>query len=135
MVQLIPTETVLCCRVVEITHHLRDTPATYLKIQASQAPNKPAIVLDEITTRSYLDSALGQYLGLTGMALSIDIMKVSGTSAWLKVPTSDENLVIAALAQWTSSGNVVLRSMGRSTWLGGLTVDEHNEMKLWSLED
>lgn len=83
--------------------------------------------------KTHLDAALNQYLGLTGMAVSIDILKVEERLAWIRVPTDDEIAVVAALSQWAGKGATTLRVQGRATWLGAL-VDEDGDDELWSLE-
>ncbi|KAL6242815.1 hypothetical protein RBB50_010461 [Rhinocladiella similis] len=115
---------------------LRNPPYSYFHLSLrSLSPGEPAQFLDEITTRSYLTAALQQYLGLTGTAIPIDILKTEGPNAWIRVPKDDEPGVAGALAQWTSPKGVNLRIEGRGSWLGGVVgggKDAANE--LWTLE-
>ncbi|KAK5208427.1 hypothetical protein LTR67_009003 [Exophiala xenobiotica] len=110
---------------------LRNPPYAYfhLSIQSLQ--------FNEITARSYLTAALQQYLGLTGTAIEIDILKVEGAHIWIRVPRDDESAVTAALSQWCSSaeGSVSLRVEARGSWLGGVAASGGaTDGKLWSLE-
>ncbi|KIW17205.1 hypothetical protein PV08_04396 [Exophiala spinifera] len=119
------------------TFTLRNPPYAYLHLSLrALSPQDTAqnLDLDEITTRSYLTAALQQYLGLTGTAIPIDILKVEGPNAWIRVPKDDESGVAGALAQWSSaSRGVNLRIEGRGSWLGGV-VGRRKDVKLWSLE-
>lgn len=78
--------------------------------------------------------------------MAIDVLKVEGLNAWVRVQREDEGAVVAALSQWTSGGGggsggdggpVGLRVVGRGAWLGGLARDGNfgkDGEKLWSLE-
>lgn len=130
----------LCIVMAETTFTLRNPPYSYLHLRsttqtASNATHKQKeqLEFDEITVLSNLTSALNQYLGLTGSAIPIDILKVEGTEAWVRLPKDDEKALVAALSQWTGKSGVTLRVLARGSWLGGLhsSVDD---AKLWSLE-
>lgn len=119
---------------------LRDPPYSYIHLRiANQTANstsrkqKEQLELDEITALSHLTSATSQYLGLTGTAIPIDILKVQALEAWIRLPIEDERAVVAALSQWIGKEGVILRVLGRGSWLGGLqsSVDD---AKPWSLE-
>lgn len=106
---------------------LRNPPYTYFHLLttthtngSTTASNPPS--LDEITLRTHLTSALNQYLGITGTAIPIDIFKVETVTgeAWVRIPRGDESAVVAALSQWVGKGGVVVRILGRGSWLGGL---------------
>ncbi|KAK5086236.1 hypothetical protein LTR70_000022 [Exophiala xenobiotica] len=119
---------------------LRNSSYSYIHLRiADQAANstshkqKEQLELDEITVLSHLTSALSQYLGLTGTAIPVDILKVQALEAWIRLPIEDERAVVAALSQWVGKGGVTLRVLGRGSWLGGLQrgIDD---AKFWSLE-
>lgn len=91
--------------------------------------------LDELTTRTYLSSALAQFLGVTGTAISIDIMKVENDGAnkyaWIRVPRDDASAVVSAVSSWiggnTSTGssaasanNVAWRVCAKGNFLGAI---------------
>ncbi len=96
--------------------------------------------LDELFVRSYCTSALRQYLGLTGAAIPLDILKVQGAQCWLRLPRDDVKPFAAALA--ASRGTVgddgdgddtsprLLRVKQCSDWLGTMVGGDPLE-KLW----
>jgi ribonuclease P/MRP protein subunit POP8 len=118
------------------TTTLRNPPHTYFHLRVRSLPPQSLLSLDEVTIRSYLTAALQQYLGLTGTAIPIDILKVDRTDAWVRVPHADESAVTAAVSQWVGAKGMSLRVMGRGSWLGGLvgrgTVEKE---RFWSLEE
>src|SRR3954468_8045826 len=88
----------------EVTVTLRDTPYTYLQLSVTSIDRRIARhPLDPITARTYLTSALSQYLGLTGTAIPIDILKVADQNFWVRVPKEDASAMIAAVGQWTNA--------------------------------
>lgn len=113
---------------------LRKPPYSYLHLTLQSLQSNPPQTLDEITARSYLTAALQQYLGLTGAAIPIDILKVEGRSVWIRVPRDDEVAVTSAVSQWVSTKGVSLRIEARGSWLGGVVALGRRDEKLWSLE-
>jgi len=104
--------------------------------------SSPSITtLDEITVRSYLTSALTQFLGLSGAAISIDILKVEGTDGkklvtagdvWLRVPREDLAPFLAAVGGWVGEGGKVgWRVKGSGNWLSAL-VGGRDEERIWN---
>lgn len=121
----------------EVTFTLRSTPYTYLHLSVtdvvqgvSRAP------LDAITARTYLTSALSQYLGLTGTAIPVDILKVTNPHFWIRVPREDASAVVAAVGQWANAQlGVGLKVEERGEWLGGVVASGEIERNhLFSLE-
>ena len=111
------------------THTIRSPLQTYLHLtllsSSSLAPSSngtaSAAVIDDITVRTHLTSALNQFLGVAGGAISFDILKVDRRDAWIRVPGEDGAAVIEALSAWV--GNEVSWRVRRSgTWLGGLSM-------------
>lgn len=89
------------------------------------------MILDDIQIRSYLTSALKQFLGATGAGMPIDILKVQGKESWVRVPRQDLGAFAAALTAWSGSGpstGFMIRAAG--DWLGAL-VGRHDQRKLW----
>lgn len=89
------------------------------------------VLLDELQIRSYLTSALKQFLGATGSGMPIDILKVQGKESWVRVPRQDLGAFAAALTAWSGSGastGFVVRAAG--DWLGAL-VGRHDQRRLW----
>jgi ribonuclease P/MRP protein subunit POP8 len=108
----------------EVTFTLRAAPYTYLQLSVKTVAHptgRPP--LDAITARTYLTTALSQYLGLTGTAISIDILKVTDQDFWIRVPRQDASAVVAAVGQWANSQlGVSLKIEGRGEWLGGVVA-------------
>ena len=93
-----------------------------IDIPMSSSPNnlKEPPNIDVLTARGYLSSALQQYLGVTGVAIAIDILKVEGRSCWLRIPKEDGMALMGALGQWSShkEGGMTWRIRGHGEWLG-----------------
>ena len=90
------------------------SPSTLLKTSTTSTPP-----IDLITVRTHLTSAFTQFLGLTGSAILVDILKVEGQDAWIRVPFEDRHAVIEALSGWTGS-DVTWRVQESGSWLGGM---------------
>jgi ribonuclease P/MRP protein subunit POP8 len=111
---------------------LRNPPYSYFHLSLKSLTPQASAHVDELTIRSYLTAALQQYLGLTGTAIPIDILKVQNQDAWIRVPRDDEVAVTAAVSQWAGSKGVSLKIEARGTWLGG--VVSRGRSKMWTLE-
>ncbi|KAH8430460.1 uncharacterized protein LDX57_008119 [Aspergillus melleus] len=131
----------------------RNPPWTYFKLQLIHQPGTSPSVqsapLDPLTARTYLTSALTQFLGLTGSTISIDILKTTPTTtsetpqtqsspptstpatipkiAWIRVPSADAPAVTAALSSWIGGnagggvvGSVAWRVCAKGNYLGAL---------------
>lgn len=95
---------------------------------------QPQESVDEITARTHLSSALQQYLGLTGTAIPIDILKVQDCHVWIRVPQNDEVGVTASLSQWVGSKDLTWRIEHKGTWLGRVVGRGGPESKqLWEM--
>lgn len=92
------------------------------------------ILLDDLSVHSYLTTAFTQFLGLTGSAISVDILKVVDRECWIRVPREELSAVVAALGGWVGDieGNKkvswIVRSSGN--WLGSL-VRERGIVRVW----
>jgi ribonuclease P/MRP protein subunit POP8 len=120
----------------DVTFTLRSAPYTYLHlsvIDVVQAVSRAP--LDAVTARTYLTSALSQYLGLTGAAVPIDILKVTNPHIWIRVPKEDASAVVVAVGQWANAQlGVSLKVEARGEWLGGLVAGgEVQRHELFSL--
>jgi ribonuclease P/MRP protein subunit POP8 len=93
------------------------------------------IKLDEITVRSHLTAAFTQFLGLTGSAISVDILKVEGRECWLRIPREDMNPALAAVGGWIGGrdgeSKFGWRVKARGNWLSSL-VGKQGVEKIWS---
>ncbi|RJE20017.1 hypothetical protein PHISCL_07646 [Aspergillus sclerotialis] len=90
--------------------------------------------LDDLTARTFLTSALSQFLGLTGTAIPIDILKISEgqpqnqNTVWIRVPREDASAVVAALSSWvggskaSGGGNAAWRICAKGNFLGALVA-------------
>lgn len=82
------------------------------------------IKLDEITVRSHITASLKQFLGLSGSAISVDILKAEGKECWIRVPREDLSAVLAAVGGWTgeddADGKVGWQVKARGNWLSSL---------------
>lgn len=103
----------------------------YVQLLSGSVSN---IALDELTVRTHITSALTQFLGLTGSAISVDILKVDGSECWMRVPREDLSPVIAALGGWvgarTADGQVAWKVKGSGDWLSLLLTHQGAE-RIW----
>ncbi|MCJ1304333.1 hypothetical protein MMC08_007145 [Hypocenomyce scalaris] len=112
------------------TFVVRSPPYTYLHLSllssfppTTNSTSTSIALLDAITARTHLTSALSQFLGLTGTAIPVDILHLDGSDLWIRVPREDGAAVVAGLSAWVGDkeGNGVgWRVRGRGDWLGAL---------------
>lgn len=97
---------------------IRHPPHTYLHLtlfpSSSSHPNTTDTTPDILTLRTHLTTALQQFLGLSGTAIPIDILKIEGSECWIRVPREDAGMVVGALGGGVGGWRVV----GRGEWLG-----------------
>lgn len=133
--------------ITTLGHLLNDIPRITHPLSLSAA------TLDAVTARTYLTSALSQFLGLTGTAIPIDILKIEKARRgdvfmWIRVPREDVAAVVSALSSWiggstststtssTSSagigvgdgGNVAWRVCAKGNFLGALVHGSGSEL-------
>lgn len=84
--------------------------------------------IDILTARTHFTSALQQFLGLAGTAISIDFLKVQGKDVWVRVPRDDSAAFLAALSGWIGHDGVAWRIRGKSEWLGSLVAGDGREL-------
>ena len=103
---------------------------TYLHLTLLSSGSRSVDVpIDILTARSYLTSALEQFLGMTGTAILIDFLKVEGRDVWIRVAREDGSQVVGALSQWAGKeGGVAWRVKGRGEWLGSLSGGDGKEL-------
>lgn len=113
------------------TTTIRTPPYAYAHLETIAAANAP-ILLDELTIRQYLTSALKQFLGITGTAILIDILKVAGREAWVRLPRQDLGAFAAAMTTWMGIGPSIsgFRICAAGDWLGAL-VGSNDQRKIW----
>ncbi|KAK0101014.1 hypothetical protein ONS95_012998 [Cadophora gregata] len=101
----------------------------------AESSNAPDLLLDSLTVRSYIGSALSQFLGLTGSSISIDVLKVNGRETWIRVPREDLSPVLAAVGGWNGGtevyGNVGWRVKSSGAWLSVL-IAQGDADQIWN---
>jgi len=116
------------------TKTIKASRFSYARLELT-SDSTPQIDLDELTVRTHITSALTQFLGLTGSAISVDVLKVEGQVCWIRVPREDLSPVIAAVGGWTAGaeaeGKVGLKVSASGNWLSTLVGDLDAE-KLWN---
>ncbi|KAJ5562841.1 hypothetical protein N7535_002714 [Penicillium sp. DV-2018c] len=113
----------------------RNPPWTYIKLMLVYQPGTSPTPLDELSARTYLTSALSQFLGLTGTAIPIDILNIEEgwpyvtpyDLVWIRVPREDASAVVGAVGSWiggatnsVNSGEVTWRVCAKGNFLGAL---------------
>jgi len=113
---------------------ITNPPFSYACLELISDPPSKA-PLDDLTVRTYLTSAFTQFLGLTGAAISVDILKVEDRQCWIRVPREDLSAAIASIGAWIGGnekqGQVALRVRASGNWLGSL-VGSYDVEKLWT---
>ncbi|KAE8444376.1 hypothetical protein EG329_000576 [Mollisiaceae sp. DMI_Dod_QoI] len=115
----------------EITTKTIKAPAfSYVCLQLISDAAKPPD-LDALSVRSHMTAALTQFLGLTGSAVSVDILKMDPKECWIRVPREDLSPVVAAVGGWVggteSDGKVGWRVKAAGNWLGVLVAQADSE--------
>lgn len=119
---------------------LRTPPFAYAHLALAPSPpdqSRRAPSLDALQVRSYLTSALRQFLGDTGAGMSVDILLVRGGSAWVRVPQPDLGAFAAAVTAYPGTGShggettMVLQLKACGDWLGTL-LGREEEAELWT---
>lgn len=104
------------------SHTIRHHRWSYLHLSLLRQPPS-ADPIDALTSRKYLQASLTQFLGDTGAAIPIDILKTESQDVWIRVPTEDASAVNAAVSGWVSAdGHVGWTVKGRDEWLGRLVA-------------
>lgn len=102
--------------------------------------------LDALTARTYLNSAFSQFLGLSGTAISVDILKIESTPPenigasvkqllWIRVPRQDARAVVTALSSWVGgdrsgqdTGSVAWKVCAKGNFLGALVAGSGGDL-------
>lgn len=118
----------------EILKKTISTPLSAFICLQLNAENGISSNLDYLTVHSYLVAALTQFLGLTGAAISFDILKVEKDVCWIRVAREDMSAVLAAVSSWhgTSSdpGKLGWIVKAKGNWLSSLIPQE--EPDIWN---
>jgi ribonuclease P/MRP protein subunit POP8 len=90
--------------------------------------------LDALQVRSYCDAALSRFLGVTGSAIPVDVLKAEGEECWLRVPHDDLGAFSAAVTAYPGlqhdGQSLVLGIRACGDWLGSL-IGQHGQNNLW----
>ena len=117
------------------TKTIKAPPFSYACLELISDSTTSEIKLDDLTVRSYIMAALTQFLGLTGSAISVDILKVDGRECWIRVPPEDLSPVMAAVGGWVGGteeeGKVGWKVKASGNWLSSLVGNQGLE-KIWS---
>ncbi|OJI99029.1 hypothetical protein ASPVEDRAFT_496720 [Aspergillus versicolor CBS 583.65] len=125
-----------------ISFTARNPPWTYFKLQLIHQPNTStatkATPLDPLTARTHLNTALSQFLGLSGTSIPIDILSVTPETnisepkaidkyVWIRVPRQDASAVVSAVSSWIggtseadTGGSVAWRICAKGNFLDAL---------------
>ncbi|KAG5943370.1 hypothetical protein E4U60_006697 [Claviceps pazoutovae] len=100
---------------------LAEQPWSYAYLELA-TDGLQTIKLDDLMVKSYMTAALTQFLGLTGSAIPIDILKAQDSTCWVRLPREDMDSFAAAITAYRGSREgdtqYVLRMKGSSNWLG-----------------
>ncbi|KAF2128946.1 hypothetical protein P153DRAFT_397158 [Dothidotthia symphoricarpi CBS 119687] len=98
---------------------------TYLHLllvtPSSTTPKTPTTDIDPIAVSTLLTHPLSAYLGTTGSAIPIDIVKTRGREVWVRVPRGDARAVRAGVSGWVGGWEgerVAWRVLGEGGVLG-----------------
>jgi ribonuclease P/MRP protein subunit POP8 len=117
-----------------ITKTIKTPPFSYAHLQLI-SDSDTLKELDSLTVRSHITAALTQFLGITGSAIPVDILKVEGMECWIRVPREDLSPVVAAVGGWIggteTEGKVGWRVQSSGNWLSVL-VGESSKEDIWN---
>ncbi|KAL5094099.1 hypothetical protein Trisim1_008209 [Trichoderma cf. simile WF8] len=118
-----------------LTCTIKSPPFSYVHLELLTNPHDAAVELDNLQVKSYCTAALRQFLGLTGTAIPLDVLKVERSECWVRVPREDLGSFAAALTAWkgTNDGGIesLLRIKQCSDWLGAM-VGSNGQDRLWN---
>lgn len=118
-----------------LTCTIKSPSFSYIHLELLTDPPGEGVELDNLQVKSYCTAALTQFLGITGSAISLDILKVEESACWIRVPRDDLGPFAAALTAWkgTSDGGVkrLLRIKQCSDWLGMMAGSDGQD-QLWN---
>ncbi|PBP20492.1 hypothetical protein BUE80_DR008660 [Diplocarpon rosae] len=108
------------------TKTIKTPQFSYAHLQLISEVASIDLPLDTLTTRSYIESALTRFLGLTGSAILVDILKVEGIDCWIRVPREDVRSVLAAVGGWSggseADGKIGWKVKTSGNWLSVLVA-------------
>ncbi|EKJ72261.1 hypothetical protein NXS19_012552 [Fusarium pseudograminearum] len=120
-----------------LTCTIKEPPFSYahLELVTDVPSSSSSVTLDDLSLKSYCTTALRQFLGTTGAAVSIDILKVENNHAWVRIPRPDLGSFAAAITAWRGTSDngeqVSLQLRQCSDWLGAM-VGADGQNRLWN---
>jgi len=101
---------------------IRKLPFSYLHLSlVSSNPSAKDPPIDALSVRSHLTAALNQFLGETGTAIPIDILKVEERDVWIRVQNADADALVGAISGWVGAGGAAAwRVKQKGDWLGAV---------------
>ncbi|KAF5021849.1 hypothetical protein F66182_6106 [Fusarium sp. NRRL 66182] len=120
-----------------LTCTIKEPPFSYahLELVTDTLSSSSSVILDNLSLKIYCTAALRQFLGITGTAISIDILKVENNHAWVRVPRPDLGSFAAAITAWRGTSDngeqVSLQLRQCSDWLGAM-VGTDGQDRLWN---
>ncbi|CEI39524.1 hypothetical protein FVEN_g8733 [Fusarium venenatum] len=120
-----------------LTCTIKEPPFSYAHLElVTDAPsNSSSATLDDLSLKSHCTAALRQFLGITGAAISIDILKVENNHAWVRIPRPDLGSFAAAITAWGGTSDngeqISLQLRQCSDWLGAM-VGADGQNRLWN---
>ncbi|KMQ81611.1 hypothetical protein RF55_25771 [Lasius niger] len=117
-----------------LTCTIKLPPFSYVQLElVTDGPDR--IELDNLQAKSYCTAALRQFLGLSGTAMSMDILKAEGRECWVRIPRQDLGSFAAAVTAWKGTNDgatqCLLRIKQCSDWLG-VMVGADGQDRLWT---
>ncbi|KAI1072759.1 hypothetical protein LB507_003292 [Fusarium sp. FIESC RH6] len=120
-----------------LTCTIKEPPFSYahLELVTDLPSSSSSVALDDLSLKSYCTTALRQFLGTTGVAISIDILKVENNHAWVRIPRLDLGSFAAAITAWRGTSDngeqISLQLRQCSDWLGAM-VGADGQNRLWN---
>lgn len=120
---------------ISMSTTLRSNRWAYVRLQVQPEGHTKKHELDILEARSFCSTALNQYLGISGGAISIDMLKVDGCEFWIRIPSNALTRFNAAVASWNGpmigDKKYTMMVVGYSEWLGTL-ISEFEWERIWS---
>lgn len=117
-----------------LTCTIKAPPFSYAHLELI-SDSTEIVELDNLQVKSYCTAALKQFLGITGAAISLDILKVQKNHCWIRVPRPDLGSFAAAITAWrgTTEGETqyVFQVKQCSDWLGAM-IGSDGQDRLWN---
>ncbi|CAN9257793.1 unnamed protein product [Alternaria alternata] len=89
-------------------HLILLTPGTAAIPPATASPDSTTTSLSPLLASSLLTHSLRSYLGITGTAIPIDMLKISERSVWVRIPRQDARAFRASLSGWVGHRSIGL---------------------------